>query len=639
MKKMRIAKLWPAFLLFTLLPVNLEINAYCSAPVTADILIFELPLPYQLVQDAVSEITPTNNPVFKIIMNFFTKLYYQIPPFYREHRASIWIIFLSLLFLIMVISSIHNFHKRKILEKDLKKEYQKIEHRVKERTLKLKLTQDHLQDEIDRLRESERNLKQIRKAIETMKLGVTLSDTTGKIIYTNPANAQMHGFDPEELIGKYTSIFTSNVLREEIDLSKVKEWQGKIRKSSNIRKDGQIFPVQLISDLVRNEKGEIIAIVTTCEDITKRSQDEEALRTSEENYRRIFDNVQDIYYEVNIDGIIQEISPSVNTISAYTREELLGKPISDIYANAKQRDNFLKALKKEEKVHDYEILIKGKGEAPPIPCSVTAKLILDESGLPLKIIGSMRNIQARKKAEEKQAQTLKDLQQANKELRDFAYVTSHDLKSPLRAINTLANWISVDYADKFDEKTKEQMNLLLGRVERMHQLIEGIFQYSSLGSYLGKKEDVDLNSLINNIIRNINPPEGIKIDLADNLPIVYYEKERIEQIFEHLIKNAVIFMKKPKGKINIACEEKEEEWAFSIKDTGPGIEKKYHDQIFEMFKTLQSRDEIETSGMGLTIVKKIVEMNEGRIWIESRIGEGTTIFFTIPKLGKHKAAN
>ncbi|MBN1949373.1 MAG: PAS domain S-box protein, partial [Candidatus Cloacimonetes bacterium] len=430
MKKMRLCKFLPAVILFILLFINPGIHVYLHALFPSDILKTDSPIPRQLIQDETSVIPPTTNPTFDIIVNFFTKIYYQIPPFYREHRASIWIIFLSLLFLIMVISSIHNFYKRKILEKDLKKEYQKIEHRVKERTLKLKLTQEHLQDEIDRLKETERNLKQIKKAIETMKLGVTLSDTTGKIIYTNPANAQMHGYDSEELIGKYTSIFTSNVLREEIDLSKVKEWQGKIRKSSNIRKDGQIFPVQLISDLVRNEKGEIIAIVTTCEDITRRSLDEEALRTSEENYRRIFDNIQDIYYEVNIDGIIQEISPSVITISSYTREELLGKPISDIYANAKQRDNFLKALKKEEKVHDYEILIKGKGDAPPIPCSVTAKLILDESGLPLKIIGSMRNVLARKKAEEKQAQTLKDLQLANKELRDFAYVTSHDLKSP-----------------------------------------------------------------------------------------------------------------------------------------------------------------------------------------------------------------
>ena len=272
----------------------------------------------------------------------------------------------------------------------------------------------------------------------------------------------------------------------------------------------------------------------------------------------------------------------------------------NLYTHAKQRDNFLKALKKDEKVHDYEIMLKGMENSTSIPCSVTAKLILDDSGLPLKIIGSMRNITDRKLAEAKQAQILKDLTQANKELRDFSYVTSHDLKSPLRAINTLANWIFLDYADKFDDKAKEQMNLLLGRVERMHQLIEGIFQFSSLGSYTGKKEKVDLNSLVDAIIEKIKPPKGIKINIDAELPTINYEKERIEQVFEHLLKNAVQFMKKETGKISIDCTEEEEKWIFNVTDTGPGIAKKYLDQIFEMFKTLQSRDDLETSGIGLT---------------------------------------
>lgn len=574
----------------------------------------------------------------KSIQQFFVKSYLSIPPFYQKNRNTIWIVAICLVIFLVLLSSILNYIKRKTLEKTLKKEYDKIDSRVRDATAKMRLTEEHLRSEIDQIEEKEKYLKQIKQSIETMKLGVTITDVHGKILYVNPAQAEMHGYNQDELLGKNSSIFTSNVLREEVDLNKLKEWQGKIRKSSNIRKDKVIFPVQLISDLVRDESGKITAIVSTCEDITKRSHDEEALKSSEENFRRIFDNIQDIYYEVDIDGIIKEISPSINLITNHTREKLIGKPMNDLYANSRQRDNFLRALKKEEKVYDYEIMIKGKEEDQPVPCSVTAKLILDDSGLPLKIIGSMRDITDRKKAEDQQKMVMKDLKQANKELRDFAYVTSHDLKSPLRAINTLANWLYLDYADKFDEKAKEQMHLLLGRVERMHHLIEAIFQFSSLGSHMGKPEEVDLNMLVDNVLKKLNPPDKFFIRVDEELPKINYDKERIEQVFEHLVSNALQFINKEDGKINIGCVEEENEWQFYVKDNGPGIEKKYFEQIFEMFKTLQSRDEIETSGIGLTIVKKIIEMNEGRVWLESKIDIGSTFFFTVPKVRKTATA-
>jgi len=570
------------------------------------------------------------------LSNFFADIYYNLPNFYRVNKISLLILTFCILSLIILLNSIINLSKRRKLEKDLKKEYDKIDSRIREGTNKLKLTEQHLKKDIEQLQDNEKYLKQIQQAIETMKLGVTISDIYGKIQYVNPAQAEMHGYDADELLGKNSTIFTSNVVREEVDFNKIKEWQGQIRKSSNIRKDKVIFPVQLISDLVRDANGKIIATITTCEDITKRSYDEKALKSSEENFRRIFDNIQDIYYEVDIDGIIKEISPSINTITNHTRDRLIGKPMNDLYANSRQRDNFLRALKKEEKLQDYEIMINGIDEENPVPCSVTAKLILDNAGLPLKIIGSIRDITVRKKAELQQQLVLKDLQQANKELRDFSYVTSHDLKSPLRAINTLANWLYLDYADKFDDKAKEQMNLLLGRVERMHHLIEAIFQFSSLGSHLGKKENIELNNLLENVIKKLSPPEGVFIRIDKNLPTINYEKDRIEQVFEHLISNAIQFLKKTDGKIEVGSVEEENEWQFYVKDNGPGIEKKYFEQIFEMFKTLQSRDELETSGIGLTIVKKIIEMNDGKVWLESKVDIGSTFFFTVPKKSKSK---
>lgn len=573
----------------------------------------------------------SQNAFFQTIGNFFKQVIEIIAQSFVEHNTIFWLILIMILMIILAIITIHNLIKRRRIEKDLSREYHKIDMRVEESTKKLRMANKQLIDDINNLNNKVNDLMQIKQAVDTMHLGVSITDTFGKIIYANAAVAQMHGYKKEDLLNKYSTIFTSNVLREQMDLEAEKEWVGKVRKSSNIRKDGSIFPVQLISDFVKNNKGEIIAVVTTSEDITERTQAEKTIKENEENFRRIFENIQDIYYEVDIDGIIKEISPSVNTLANYKREDLLGKPMNDIYADTKQRENFLKALKKEEKVHDYEIYLKGDDKNNPIPCSVTAKLILDESGLPMKIIGSMRNITERKKIELEQIRTLKELQGANKELRDFAYVTSHDLKSPLRAINTLANWISLDYADKFDENGREQMNLLLGRVERMHQLIEGIFQYSSLGSYQGSIEQINLKDLVEKVIQKINPPKEITINIDNELPMIYYEKERIEQVFTHLIKNAIQFMDKPQGKVNINSSEEPDHWKFQVTDNGPGIEKRHFERIFEMFKTLQSRDDLESSGIGLTIVKKIIEMNNGKIWVDSKFGKGSTFSFTVPK--------
>jgi len=567
------------------------------------------------------------------IIKFFSDFIRFIAENIFEEKSVLGTIIILTLLIYLIFATISNFIKRRRLEKDLSREYYKIDRRVEESTKKLRLANNNLLKDIEKLKKSEHYLHQIKQSVDTMKLGVTITDTFGKIIYVNHANAEMHGYKEEELIGKYSNIFTSNVLREPIDFEALKKIQGKIRKSSNLRKDGSIFPVQMISNLVKDDKNQVIAIVTTYEDITERTRSEEALMNSEENFRRIFENIQDVYYEVDIDGIIREISPSVSTISNYTRDELLGKPMNDLYFNSRQRDNFLKALKKDEQVHDYEISLKGN-DNNPVPCSVTAKLLLDENGLPAKIIGSMRNITERKKIEEERTKTLKELQTANKELRDFSYVTSHDLKSPLRAINTLANWISLDYADKFDENGKEQMNLLLGRVERMHQLIEGIFQYSSLGSYQGKIEKVVLDDLLPKILEKLNPPENIEIKIKPELPVIDYEKDRIEQVFQHLIKNAIQFITNPKGKIEVGFVEDGPYWKFHVSDNGPGIEKRHFERIFEMFKTLQSRDDLESSGMGLTIVKKIIEMNNGKIWVESKFGKGSTFFFTIPRSKK-----
>ena len=233
--------------------------------------------------------------------------------------------------------------------------------------------------------------------------------------------------------------------------------------------------------------------------------------------------------------------------------------------------------------------------------------------------------------------TVRELRRTNKELQEFAYITAHDLKTPLRGIGTLAEWLSTDYADKFDEQGQKQVKLLVKllaeRAKRADKLVDSILQYSSAGQLREEQEQVDLNTVLPEIICEIDPPENIEITVENKLPVLTCGKSHIRQVFHNLLNNAVKHMDKEKGQIKVGCIEEEGYWKFSIADNGPGIDEKYFKKIFKMFQTLSPSDKTESTGIGLSIAKKIVKMNAGRIWVESNPGEGSTFFFTVPKSG------
>jgi signal transduction histidine kinase len=237
-----------------------------------------------------------------------------------------------------------------------------------------------------------------------------------------------------------------------------------------------------------------------------------------------------------------------------------------------------------------------------------------------------------KRAEQKQAELLERLADINQELKDFAYVVSHDLKAPLRGIRTLADWLCTDYQDKLDEQGKENLRLLGNRVDRMLYLIDGVLQYSRIGRTEQEKAPVDLGQLLPQIVESLGAPGHIAIHIESGLPTIEADITRITQVFQNLLSNAIKYMDKPQGSIAIACVEEGAFWKFSVSDNGPGIEKKHFDRIFKLFQTLAPRDGRESTGVGLTIVKKIVEMYGGKVWVESHVGQGSTFFFTLPKL-------
>ncbi|MGK7947533.1 MAG: ATP-binding protein [Xenococcaceae cyanobacterium] len=223
------------------------------------------------------------------------------------------------------------------------------------------------------------------------------------------------------------------------------------------------------------------------------------------------------------------------------------------------------------------------------------------------------------------------LKKRNEELDRFAYVTSHDLKAPLRAIANLATWLEEDLEEQIPEENKQQLKLMRSRVKRMDGLIQGLLEYSRIGRKDSPIEVINVRESIDSVIDSLLPPAGFEIIIADPMPTLATKAVLLEQVFSNLISNAIKYHPHNSGKITISVQEKGEFYEFAVADDGLGIEPQYHDRIFTIFQTLQARDTIESTGIGLSIVKKIVEGQGGKIWVESQLGEGATFYFTWKK--------
>ena len=408
--------------------------------------------------------------------------------------------------------------------------------------------------------------------------------------------------------------------RSKIELFKRKQTEEELQKA----KDNLEIKVEqrTVELLQANEKLKI--------EVNERKHAEETLWESRAQVQALLDGSPDMIMQIDTNMKIVWANKTALDINP----DAIGQTCHEAYANSDEPCQGCPCKRavdtgRIEMGVIYQSVIKGvRGESYWENIGVPIK---DSGGRIVGAIEIARNVTERKRAEEKQSQLLDEVERTNKELKDFAYIASHDLKAPLRGIKTLAQWISTDYADKLDAEGKEQLDLLIGRTDRMHNLIEGIMEYSRVGRIKEKKVRVNLNELVLEVIDMVAPPENITITVEDELPVLECGKTRITQVFQNLLSNAVKYMDKPEGRIRIDCAEEDGFWRFSVADNGCGIEEKHFEKIFRMFQTLLPRDEFESTGVGLSVVKKIVELYNGKIWVESQPGEGSTFFFTLPK--------
>jgi len=257
------------------------------------------------------------------------------------------------------------------------------------------------------------------------------------------------------------------------------------------------------------------------------------------------------------------------------------------------------------------------------------RAVLDPVGEPVRMSGTAQDITDQRKLQEALTRQTADLERSNVELERFAYAASHDLRAPLRGISQLAEWIAEDQNNTLSEESRDHLTLLQGRVRRMEALLVDLLEYSRVGREEHVVQEMDVAALIREISDTIQPRSGFPVEVVGALPAITTPAVPLKRVFMNLIDNAVKHHDRAEGVIRVGATIVGEFIRFTVADDGPGIEPQHQARVFELFQTLKPRDRLEGSGMGLTLVRKIVEAVGGEIGVESE-GRGTLFWFTWP---------
>lgn len=341
----------------------------------------------------------------------------------------------------------------------------------------------------------------------------------------------------------------------------------------------------------------------------------------------IFRNFPNPLILVNEEGTIISVNINFENFTGFSKEEVKGskKPYPWSIKN------------RENAIDEGEILNRTKKER--LFRTKNGNLFrVDQNTLFLNNSNSKLIVWERRSRGEKEyvklKKRVKSLERSNVGLKQFAYIASHDLREPLRIIKSLSQLFQMRYKDKFDERGEEYLNNIVNSVNKMENLVEDLLSFSRLQTQEQNFNQANINQILEETLENLESlikENNAKIIQKNELPTLNCVRSQIMQLFQNLISNAIKFNDKKNPEIKISFQEKPNEWIFSIKDNGIGIEKKYFDKIFVAFRRLHSWDEYPGSGIGLSICKQIIENHGGKIWVESEVGKGSTFYFNFPK--------
>ncbi|MGK3963784.1 PAS domain-containing protein [Sorangium sp. So ce118] len=409
-----------------------------------------------------------------------------------------------------------------------------------------------------------------------------------------------------------------------------------------VRPDGATRWIQARVEVARAPDGAPARVLGTCHDITEQRQAQRALQEKEERLRAALDAsatgtfrwdpaTNGLDWDENLDRLFglppgktaRHIDQFTSLVHPEDRERVLGALDRCVNEGA-DFDLEFRVVWPDGSVH--WLLDRGR-------------MLRDVEGRPLTMTGACTDVTVRMTAEvalrqraDELAKLTEALQRMNRELDQFAYITSHDLKAPLRGIANLSQWIEDDAREHLSDESKRNLELLRNRVQRMDSLIDAILEYSRVGRVRVPTEVVAVGPLIEEVVDLLSPPEGFRVEVAGPLPSVVAERTLLQQVFMNLVSNAIKHHHdKARGRVVVSAADAGAHWRFTVADDGPGIAPRFHEKVFVIFQTLQAREKSGGTGIGLALVKKIIESNGGTIALDSDVGRGASFSFTWPK--------
>jgi PAS domain S-box-containing protein len=365
------------------------------------------------------------------------------------------------------------------------------------------------------------------------------------------------------------------------------------------------------------------------------------LERLKESYRDLYHHAPVMYFSLDDRGRFAAINETMLGVIGYRREEILGQPYYLLLPAAARETHRQdpEALRRPGEVESHWISKDGRQRDVWIGTTT----IKDEEGLVIRSRCAAADITERNLLAQAVVGRARDLEQANTELRrinqeleEFTYVVSHDLKEPLRTLEAFSSFLSSDYSDRLDEDGRDYISHLIAASRRLGKLIDDLLTLSRAGRVIGTPRPLDWETIINTILADlqllITRRPGCIIRVEGKLPAVQGDPERISQLLANLVSNALKYNESLTPEVVIGATTDNGRFAtLFVRDNGMGIDSRYHDQIFRIFRRLHRQDEFEGTGAGLAICKKVVEAHGGKLWVESAPGEGSTFFFTLPR--------
>jgi PAS domain S-box-containing protein len=484
----------------------------------------------------------------------------------------------------------------------------------------------------------------LNNMVEQSPTPTWISDDKGTLIKVNMSLCELLRATEEELVGKY-NIFNDNIVEE----------QGYMPLVRNVFEKGEVARFELYYDSsllkglpldkttalildvtifpIRDAGGRITNAAIQHVNLTDRRKAEVALLEAEQRYRTVADFTYAWEFWQSPEGKLIYVSPSCERITGYTAAQFLNNEhLMDQIILPEDSELYMKHFSKAnlDPADTFTFRVKRKdGEIRWI--EHVCRPVINENGEYLGIRGSNRDVTDRMQAQEEILEKTMELERSNTELERFAYVASHDLQEPLRTISSYLQLLERRYKERLDEKGLQYMDFTVRAANRLQNMISGLLEYSRVETRGQPFGPVNCETVLRQTLENLRKAidESNAQVTYSPLPTVPADRQQLVRLFQNLLANSIRYRGQEPPRIHVSAEQQKGDWVFAVQDNGIGIDPEYKDQIFVIFQSLHGRD-VPGIGLGLSVAKRIVERHGGRIWVESRPGEGATFYFTIP---------